>query len=705
VVEYTPQILANRYEVGDLIGRGGMAEVHVGRDTRLGRTVAIKVLRSDLARDPAFQARFRREAQAAASLNHPAIVAVYDTGEDTSTDPAGQTVRIPYIIMEYVEGHTLRELMRDGAALPIDEAIDITIGVLSALQYAHHEGIVHRDIKPANIMLTAAGQVKVMDFGIARALADSSATMTQSQNVIGTAQYLSPEQARGEQVDARSDLYSTGCVLYELLTGRPPFVGDSAVAVAYQHVREQPAPPSTLAPDVPEVLDRIVLKALAKDRDLRYSTASEFRGDLETAKRGGLVPGLAPTAATLPVAQPTAVMRPPSAQPIGAGAPPAQYPPSPFPVPVGAGGSQPGAEDEEAETDKRRWLIIGIIAAAVLIALGIIIFALVQGGGEGGPSESPSVSGSPTASPQAVPEVQPGMTFEQAKAALEDLGFEAMEVPTPDATVPEGEVIGFEPASGQMATPPAQVKVLVSTGPDSVVVPDVKGLSQSEARELIEKDDKLKAGDVDTTWSADVPSGFAVETDPAIGEEVPEGTTVKILLSNGTTKVPDLVGRTEAKARELISRRGLVTAEAVEEISERDPGTVIRQSLEAGTFAPQGQQMTITVARAAKEIEVPSVEGLARDTAIKAITDAGLPKPDVKYIYDDVWPTGTAVRTDPEEGEMARENQTITLFVSNGPAQASTTPPATETPTPAPVVPTDTATPDPAAPTDSGTGG
>src|SRR5690625_1551472 len=278
-----------------------MAEVHIGRDTRLGRTVAIKALRSDLLADPTFQARFRREAQSAASLNHPAIVSVYDSGEEAITTSDGQSRHVPFIVMEYVEGHTVRDLVRDGAALPIDEAIEITIGVLNALEYSHHSGIIHRDIKPANVMLTPTGAVKVMDFGIARAVSDTSATMTQTHAVVGTAQYLSPEQARGEAVDARSDLYSTGCLLYELLTGKPPFTGDSAVAVAYQHVGEHAPVPSSIAPDVPEALDRIAMKALAKDRDERYSSAAAFRSDLEAAARSGLVTApavAAPVAAT-----------------------------------------------------------------------------------------------------------------------------------------------------------------------------------------------------------------------------------------------------------------------------------------------------------------------------------------------------------------------------------------------------------------------
>ncbi|HLS02516.1 MAG TPA: protein kinase, partial [Beutenbergiaceae bacterium] len=269
MAEELPRTFAGRYEVGELIGRGGMAEVHIGRDNRLGRTVAIKALRTDLLTDPTFQARFRREAQSAASLNHPSIVSVYDSGEEVITSADGATHHIPYIVMEYVEGHTVRDLVRDGEALPIDEAVEITIGVLNALEYSHHSGIVHRDIKPANVMLTPTGAIKVMDFGIARVLADTSSTMTQTQAVVGTAQYLSPEQAKGESVDARSDLYSTGCLLYELLTGKPPFTGDSPVSVAYQHVGEHAPPPSSIAPDVPEALDRITMKALAKNPDER----------------------------------------------------------------------------------------------------------------------------------------------------------------------------------------------------------------------------------------------------------------------------------------------------------------------------------------------------------------------------------------------------------------------------------------------------
>ncbi len=292
-----------RYEIQGLLGRGGMADVHAALDVRLGRSVAIKRLRIELAGDPTFQARFRREAQSAASLNHPSIVSVYDTGEEP--DPSGSGVMLPYIVMERVEGKTLRDILREGRKILPERALEITASVLSALDYSHRAGIIHRDIKPANVMLTPTGEVKVMDFGIARAISDASATMTQTAAVVGTAQYLSPEQARGEQVDARSDLYSTGCLLFELLTGRPPFVGDSPVSVAYQHVREEPSPPSFFERTVTPEIDAITLKALTKRVDERYQSASEMRADIERALSGQpvLAPAVTGAAASLETQQ------------------------------------------------------------------------------------------------------------------------------------------------------------------------------------------------------------------------------------------------------------------------------------------------------------------------------------------------------------------------------------------------------------------
>ena len=274
-------VLNDRYELEQRIGRGGMADVFLARDLLLDRPVAIKVLFPEFAIDPNFVERFRREAQSAAGLNHPNIVAIFDSGEDDSTDPTtGVAVHVPYIVMEVVDGRTLREHLTATGPMPAAEAGRIVSDVLAALDYSHSKGIVHRDIKPANVMLGRGGAIKVMDFGIARALADSAATMTQTQSVVGTAQYFSPEQAQGKPVDARSDLYSTGCMLFELLTGRTPFVGETAVAIAYQHVGEPATPPSSIRSAVPAAYDAITLHAMVKDRDARYQTALEFRDDL-----------------------------------------------------------------------------------------------------------------------------------------------------------------------------------------------------------------------------------------------------------------------------------------------------------------------------------------------------------------------------------------------------------------------------------------
>ena len=343
-----PRLLGGRYELGGVLGRGGMAEVRRARDLRLSRDVAVKQLRVDLATDPTFQARFRREAQSSAGLNHPNIVSVYDTGEEP--DPATK-VSVPYIVMELVEGHTLREILRTGRQIQPSKALEFAQGVLEALEYSHKAGIVHRDIKPANVMLTPNGTVKVMDFGIARAVADTSATMTQTAAVIGTAQYLSPEQARGETVDSRSDIYSAGCLLYELLVGRPPFQGDSPVSVAYQHVREAPVPPSHLDGMISPAMDAIVLKALSKDPADRYQTAAAMRADIGRLLAGQEVRATLPSPVPSGAAEPTMVHSSPT-----------------LPPPAFDTGTQPGARALVPEPKRRKSLWAFLIALGVLAA-------------------------------------------------------------------------------------------------------------------------------------------------------------------------------------------------------------------------------------------------------------------------------------------------------------------------------------------------
>ena len=533
-----PQVLAGRYEIRDLIGRGGMAEVHLGYDKRLSRIIAIKLLRSDIAGDPTFQARFRREAQSAAALNHPTIVAVYDSGEEEITAPNGATRSVPYIVMEYVEGHTVRELLGDGDAVPIPEAVEITTGVLDALEYSHRAGIVHRDIKPGNIMLTSTGAVKVMDFGIARAMEDSSATVTQTHAVVGTAQYLSPEQARGEVVDARSDLYSAGCLLYELLTGQPPFTGDSAVAIAYQHVREIPKPPSALAADVPESLDRVVLKALAKARDDRYQDAAHMRNELLAAARG-----MAVSAPATDTWQAPAALSSPSTTALSPA--PAPGPPSPAQPPV-----SPDRSTENKQPRRRWW--VWVLLLILLILVGSLIGLAASGLIGGKPSPTPT----PTATAATVPDVS-GMTEEDAKGAIEGVGLtynRGQDVPSD--TVKEGLAVSSDPGAGTSAVLGTEITVSFSSGAATAEVPNVAGMSQSEARKKIEEAG-LAWGDVTTEDSPSTQEGNVVRTNPAAGTSMSRGETVSIVVSSGRTTVPDVVGKSQDEAQAAIEAAGL----------------------------------------------------------------------------------------------------------------------------------------------------
>ena len=469
--------LAGRYEVRSLIGRGGMAEVHLGFDTRLSRVVAIKMLRRDLAQDSIFQARFRREAQSAASLNHPNIVAVYDTGEEIIEDAVGRSIAVPYIVMEYVEGHTVKDLISDGTAVPINEAVEIVSGVLSALDYSHANHLVHRDIKPGNIMLTSDGKIKVMDFGIARALTDSQATMTQTNAVVGTAQYLSPEQARGETVDARSDLYSTGVVLFELLTGRPPFKGDSAVAVAYQHVEQIPPTPSSILSDIPDSLDRVVLKALAKNREDRYPTAAAMLSDLQRVSRGldvAAPPADSWATEVLPTAgrvgaQTAATMPMSAVAPHGGGQATAATSTALPPV-----AERADAAEEASKARKRRTAIIASVVVIALLLIGGSVWALTRR----------------AAAPEtvAVPTVV-GLSQANAKAQIEAAGFvwELNPEKVASDSVEEGSVASTDPAGGTQAEKGSTVRVTISSGPDSVVLPDnLVGMTPEDARKAIE---------------------------------------------------------------------------------------------------------------------------------------------------------------------------------------------------------------------------
>ena len=557
----TPQVLGERYEIGGVLGRGGMAEVHRGRDLRLGREVAVKVLRSDLARDPSFQVRFRREAQAAASLNHPAIVAVYDTGEDRTTTGA-----TPYIVMEYVEGETLRDVIRREGHLEPERAMSLAADICGALDFSHRNGIVHRDVKPGNVMITPQGTVKVMDFGIARAVSDSAATMTSTAAVIGTAQYLSPEQARGEGVDARSDVYSMGCLLYELVTGAPPFSGDSPVAVAYQHVREDPRLPSSINPEVPPELDAILLKAMSKNPANRYQSAAEMRNDLLRALAGQRVEATP----VMGDAEKTTIL---AAAPAGYGA--------------GYGRDDRWDDDEEEARRRRRRTITIVSVLAVLLLGGAIAAAIALSGGD-----KP-----PTTTQVQVPALA-GQTEAAARTAVEGAGLKVGEVTNAaSTTVAQGLVISSDPAGGAEVAKGSEVKLVVSSGPDTITVPNVVGLTEDRARSKLEQAGfaSVSSSQVDSLKD----EGSVVAVDPGEGEQAARNAPIRLQVSTGTIKVPEVAGKSEAEARGILTKAGFSDDQIISQDVESDDvpeGAVVGTEPRAGSAVGAGEDIILKIA-------------------------------------------------------------------------------------------------------------
>ncbi|MBO9522326.1 MAG: Stk1 family PASTA domain-containing Ser/Thr kinase [Nocardioidaceae bacterium] len=556
----SPHRVGGRYELGELLGRGGMAEVRKGTDVRLGRTVAIKRLRTDLASDATFQARFRREAQSAASLNHAAIVSVYDTGEELSTD--GSNVAQPYIVMEYVAGRTLRDILREGRKILPERALEITSGVLAALDYSHRAGIIHRDIKPGNVMLTPAGDVKVMDFGIARAVSDAQSTMTQTAAVVGTAQYLSPEQARGETVDSRSDVYSTGCLLFELLTGRPPFVGDSPVSVAYQHVREQAPRPSSLDADLPPEVDAIVMKALAKRVEDRYQSAAAMKEDVDRYLAGRPVhaPLVAEDAATAFV-------------------PPAVLPP----------GHNGGFETTSTSSippnggyppeEKRR--------NGPLILLGLLLLLLIAAAAFFGPK---LFNSSPEQ--KSVPSVV-GLTEAAADAKLSAAGLTLGQVtPQTSETVEKGLIVSQSPEPRDFVDPDTAVDVIVSAGKPNRTIPDIIGDNKdSAADQLTALGLRVRFKEVDS----DEPKDNVVASNPDVGQQVADGSVVTLSVSKGPKQLPNVVGKTQAQATKILQDAGFKVSALPDTASTEPKGTVTQMSPEAGSTQPSGTTVTILV--------------------------------------------------------------------------------------------------------------
>ncbi len=587
-----PSLADGRYRLGQLIGRGGMAEVHKAVDTRLGRTVAVKIMRSDLANDEVFLSRFRREAHSVALLNNPNIVSIYDSGEEILTDDQGNHERVPYLVMEYVKGQTLRSILKENGALSQRDSEQVMLGMLSALDYSHHMGVIHRDIKPGNIMISEQGIVKVMDFGIARAMDDSAATMTQSQGVVGTAQYLSPEQARGESVDMRSDLYSAGCVLYEMLTGRPPFNGDSAVAIAYQHVTEVATPPSTIVPGLPKMWDSICAKAMAKDRQNRYATASAFKSDILAFMNGGTpvaaafnpLTDLANVKARKDAEQGTETATMPLTEEETAATQafnPVQDSLNPAAATGVATAERTAAKTAQQKAKKRKKIIIGaVLGALLLVAAGLGLWTVVSRNHH---------------QMAEVPTINAQMSRILAREKVTAAGFHYQEKEDHDSAEPKGTFTKQSPKGGSMAPRGSTVTVWFSSGPKDTAIPDVKGMNQQEARRTLEKAGFKVSPAASVEDSQDVPKDHVTRTDPAAGQSVAKGTSILIYISSGMTKVPDLSGKSKDDATKTLQSLhfNITIREQASNSVAKD--MVISTDPAAGSSVQQGAMITVTV--------------------------------------------------------------------------------------------------------------
>ena len=533
MAEKRERVLAGRYRIETAVGEGGMAKVFRGQDVVLGRTVAVKVLAPEFARDGRFVERFRREAQSAAALSHPNVVSVFDTGSDGP---------VHYIVMEFLEGRTLREVLAADGRLHPDRAAEIAESMCRALATAHHHGLVHRDVKPGNVMLTPSGEVKVMDFGIARVTTGEA--LTQTATVLGTASYFSPEQAKGEGVDPRSDVYSAGCVLYEMLTGRPPFTGDSPVSIAYKHVREDAPLPSSINPDVSPALDAVVMKAMAKNPANRYQTAVEMAEDLHRARQGAEV-----LATPILPGQPTEVVN----------------------RPVRHGHTEVmQALPEEERRDRGPWPVV-LTTALVVALVGVAGFLLVREL----TAEVPQVR---------VPNVE-GSEVSVATDLLERRGFRVDPIRVASTEDP-GIVIEQDPPAGELVDEGEVVILRVSAEPEPVKVPDITNMTVFDARAALAEVD-LSIGATTSEPSDELEQGLIISQSPAPDEEAPAGSVVDVVVSAGpqTVEVPNVIRDDLEVARDKIRGAGLKLKRGTPESSDEcpDPGTIARTDPEAGT--------------------------------------------------------------------------------------------------------------------------
>ena len=569
------RLIAGRYRIGQLVGRGGMAEVYEGYDTRLGRTVAIKLLKSDLANDANFEAKFRQEAQASARMAHPSIVRIYDAGEEEATDANGNQVKTPFIIMELVRGRLLRDLIHEGG-VDTARAIKFVSGILSALEVSHRSGVIHRDIKPANVMVGENDSVKVMDFGIARAVSDNSATQAATAGIVGTAQYFSPEQARGDAVDARTDLYSTGIILYELLAGRPPFKGESAVSVAYQHVSEEAPLASSHNPGVSSELDAVVARAMAKDRDERFQTAEEFREHLMAAMSG--------TPLTEKISRPPQEMKP-----VDVDATELITEPESMPTSLLEGfETAPSRQITTTSNKIGAGVLWGLGTGVIVILVGLLFWVMNLGSS---PAPTAPSSGIEVASVV-------GSLYDDAVGTLENQDLVVLRVYEKSETVPEGVVISQEPEAGTVVLSNTPVTLYVSSGATEVTVPNVVGALEADAVKLIE-DRGLSVGSITVVGSPSVAEGTVIASDPVTNARLPLGSVVNLILSDGTVQVPDVRNLEVLEARSILTDPAIGYQVSVEildaELCTGTPGNVVlEQSILPGE-AKQKQSIVLYV--------------------------------------------------------------------------------------------------------------
>ncbi|WIM71580.1 Stk1 family PASTA domain-containing Ser/Thr kinase [Corynebacterium suedekumii] len=649
-------LIGDRYTLGEVIGTGGMSEVYAAEDTLIGRGVAVKMLRLELARDVNFRERFRREAQNSGRLNHPSIVAVYDTGE-TVVDG----IDVPYIVMERIHGRTLREVIREGGPLSPARAAQTLVPVCHALQASHDAGIIHRDIKPANIMITNTGDVKVMDFGIARALDDSTSAMTQTSAVIGTAQYLSPEQARGKAADGRSDVYGLGCVLYEAITGRPPFEGESPFAVAYQHVQENPTPPSELvaeplSPTAAINVDAVVLTAMAKHPADRYQSAAAMGEDLQRLGRNAVTDAarhhIAAEEDRAREEEPPTVVAPPVRPTRVAGAAPAAAPAT-----AAAAQAAPSGGSHRREDRGNRWLA-WVAALLALVAVGVggaFLWDLVQG-------RDDEVTMSQLVT---VPDVT-GTQRAEAVAQLEELELrvDVNEEPSPD--IPRGEVIRTNPTAGSQLQKGTAVTVTVSSGREITDVPDVRGMTPQEAADALAAVDLQLEQQVREVSSEDVTAGRIAEQSPAPGSQLSKGSRVSVAVSTGPAlvRVPSITGMQLEQAEETLASVGLSSQVTSVDSFERE-GQILSVANEGAMVAP-GTAVGLEVSNGML-VTMPDLTRLSQADALAALREAGWEGTDAQLRTGDPVPTGALVdqgligAQEPANGASIRKDATVTV--------------------------------------------